>query len=312
MSCTLLAIWLAVAADPAAGAVEPGAPKPIVRKIPDAMVQATADVEVAAQEAGLLSEVCVREGQTLARGDPVAQIADREVRIERQRKQLELEAARRQVENDVDIRFARKSAEVAEAELRRAKESRQIYAKSVSDTEADRLELVVQRARLEVEQAEYDAEIAELTRRIKQGELEAVEAQIERRRVVAPLAGVVANVYRQPGEWVEPGDAVVRIVRVDRLRVEGFLPLAEFDEWIAGAAVRLRVGGPEDPAPKLEGKIVFVSPEVDPVNSQIRVWAEVENRQMRLRPGMRVALEICPPPDAPLAEPPVAEAAETK
>jgi multidrug efflux pump subunit AcrA (membrane-fusion protein) len=45
---------------------------------------------------------------------------------------------------------------------------------------------------------------------------------------------------------------------------------------------------------------VFVSPEVDPVNGQVRVWAEVENRDGQLRPGVHGKLSIGPTPaDAP-------------
>ncbi len=46
--------------------------------------------------------------------------------------------------------------------------------------------------------------------------------------------------------------------------------------------------------------MVFVSPEVDPVNGQARIWAEVENRGGELRPGLHGKLSIAPQPaDAP-------------
>jgi len=40
------------------------------------------------------------------------------------------------------------------------------------------------------------------------------------------------------------------------------------------------------------GKLAFVSPEVDPVNGQVRIWAEVENAEQSLRPGIRGTLEL--------------------
>ncbi len=42
------------------------------------------------------------------------------------------------------------------------------------------------------------------------------------------------------------------------------------------------------------GHIVFVNPEIDPLNSQVRVWAEVENPDLKLRPGMQATLTIEP------------------
>jgi multidrug efflux pump subunit AcrA (membrane-fusion protein) len=40
------------------------------------------------------------------------------------------------------------------------------------------------------------------------------------------------------------------------------------------------------------GKIVFIDPEIDPVNAQVRVWVEVPNPGLRLRPGMRANMTL--------------------
>ena len=42
------------------------------------------------------------------------------------------------------------------------------------------------------------------------------------------------------------------------------------------------------------GKLVFVNPEISPVNGQMRVWAEIENHDLKLRPGLRGSLTILP------------------
>ena len=39
---------------------------------------------------------------------------------------------------------------------------------------------------------------------------------------------------------------------------------------------------------------MFVSPEVNPVNGQIRVWAELENQDLLLRPGVAAEMTIEP------------------
>jgi len=195
----------------------------------------------------------------------------------------------------VNIRFAKKSAEVAKAELRRSMESYKIYPKSISDSEMDRLRLVVQRAELEVEQAEYEFEIAELAWRIKENEYQAAEEKVRRRKINAPLSGVVVDVHRRAGEWVELGETVLRVLRIDRLRAEGFLRAEDVRGDLVGAPVRLRVDLPEKAGAEFPGKIVFLSPEIDPVNAQIRVWAEVDNRGLKLHPGMRAKIIVEPP-----------------
>jgi macrolide-specific efflux system membrane fusion protein len=40
------------------------------------------------------------------------------------------------------------------------------------------------------------------------------------------------------------------------------------------------------------GKIVFVSPEVDPITGQVRIWAEIDNRDGRLRPGQPARMAV--------------------
>jgi macrolide-specific efflux system membrane fusion protein len=97
-----------------------------------------------------------------------------------------------------------------------------------------------------------------------------------------------------------------RIVRIDRLRVEAFLDSQHAAGSLVGRDVTLTIEPARGEPRTYSGKIVFVSPEVDPVNGQIRVWAEVENRGGQLRPGVHGKLAIASPPaDAP--KPVVAE-----
>ncbi len=81
-------------------------------------------------------------------GGIVARIEDAEARLTHERARTEFEIARKQADNDLKIRVARKSTEVARAELKRAMESVEKYKKSVSDTELDRLRLAAERAEL--------------------------------------------------------------------------------------------------------------------------------------------------------------------
>jgi multidrug efflux pump subunit AcrA (membrane-fusion protein) len=56
--------------------------------------------------------------------------------------------------------------------------------------------------------------------------------------------------------------------------------------------VRLSVDLPDAPGTVFPGKIVFLDPEIDPVNAQVRIWAEVENTGLQLRPGMRASMKL--------------------
>jgi macrolide-specific efflux system membrane fusion protein len=113
------------------------------------------------------------------------------------------------------------------------------------------------------------------------------------------LDGVVVDVRRHVGEWVQPGDVVLHVVRLDRLRVEGFVKAADVPaSRIRGRNVTVTVevagqGGKE--RHEVTGKVVFVSPLLQ-TGGDYRVWAEVKNQQQDgqwlLQPGQPVSMRI--------------------
>jgi len=267
-------------------------------EVPSMLIQLVEQVDVPAQAAGILTDVEVQEGCMVDEGTLLARIMDVEARHAETQAKTQLEIARLNAENDVNVRYARKSAEVAKAELQRALNSNKKYAGSVSASEIDRLKLATERAVLEIEQAERDFLIVKHMQRIKETEYQLACYRVRQREIVAPLAGMVAQVNRFRGEWVEPKDPVLRILRIDRLRVEGFLNVKDVRRDLQGCPVTLTVDLPGRPGAEFPGKIVFLSPEIDPVNAQIRVWAEVENVGLRLRPEMRAKMTVEPSPAA--------------
>jgi macrolide-specific efflux system membrane fusion protein len=259
------------------------APAPL--EVESVVLRLLEEAEVPAQEAGVVTKVAVREGQRVKEGELLAQIDDQVAQLAEQAALAQFEIARAKATNDVRIRFTKKALEVSEAELRRSTDSIERFAKSVSQSQLDVERLTVQKNRLESEQADHEQRVATLEMNAKENELSAARAQEVRRRILAPIDGVIVQTYVRKGEWVEPGQKALRIVNADRLKAEGFLPAQAATTVSPGQAVTLTVElGNEQPA-KWSGKIVFVSPEVDPITGQVRVWAEIDNRDGRLRPG---------------------------
>ncbi len=257
---------------------------------PTMVIRLVEQVDAPARETGALGIVNATEGQIIVAGTLLAQIEDNEANLALEHVTIELESARRNSENDINIRFAKKSYEVARAELQRCIDSVQKSPKSVSDSEMDRLRLLVDKGGLEVEQAQRDFATAVSSRKIKENECKLAREKLDRHRIIAPIGGVVVRAYRSRGEWVKPGDSVVRILRLDRLRAEGFLKSHDVTPDLQGRAVKLTVDFPDDLGHVFAGKITFIDPEVDPVNAQVRVWAEVQNQDLRLRPGMQAKM----------------------
>jgi macrolide-specific efflux system membrane fusion protein len=288
--------WLATMLVVGAMAAPQTADEPRTIEIPSAVVKIAEEAAVPSSEAGAIARLAVREGQMVEADAVLAELRDTVERLTVERAELEAEIAAKRAASDVSVQYAMKSSEVARAELKRSEETNTKYPKTVSDTELNRQRLVRDRGELEVKQAEREQEIAVLTRTIRENEKKAAEQALARRTIRAPLAGMVVELPRRRGEWVQPGETVARVVRLDRLRVEGFLAAKDARLELVGREVVVRLAKASEGPPPLakprdyRGRIVFVSPEIDPINDQVRIWAEVDNRDMRLRPGMQAAL----------------------
>lgn len=263
-------------------------------EIPGAVLKIVDDVAVPAAEAGVLAEIVAKEGKLVAEGDALAKILDSDVRLTVEKTKLEADIAHRKAENDVNLRFAIKSTEVARAELRRSQETNEKYPKTVSDSELDRQRLTVEKSELETKQAEHEREVAGLTKDVKDNEHRTALDQLGRRTIAAPIRGMVVELHRKKGEWVQPGDTVARVIRLDKLRAEGFLPAKHAGMDLVGGKVTLKLVTPGGEELSCPGEITFVSPEIDPLNAQVRIWAEVENAELKLRPGMQATLVVEP------------------
>lgn len=267
---------------------------PAALEIPSVIVKVSEEVAVPARDAGVLAKVAAKEGQLVEVGDTVAALLDTDVRLAVERARLEADIAARKSKNEVDLLYARKSTEVARAELARSLETNGKYPRTVSNSELDRQRLLVEQGDLQTKKAEHERDVAGLEREIRDNEYQTAREQLDRRTIAAPLRGMVVEVLRRSGEWVQPGDSIVRIVRLDRLKAEGFLPVKHAGLDLVNRKVKLIANTMDEQTLEATGQIVFISPEIDPLNSQVRFWAEIENAELKLRPGMTATLTIEP------------------
>jgi len=270
-------------------------PDPVLERC---LVSLVEEAKVPAREAGVLFELVAREGDVVARGDVIAKIDDNQPQMERRKAKAEHEQAVAKAESDVDVRYAVAAEKVAQIEYEKAAESDRKVPGSVTRVELNRLQLNEQKSELQIEQAQLERKLAELAAAAKGVEVEAAENAIERRLVTSPLAGIVVQVFPHQGEWMQPGDPLARVVRADKLRVEGYVDSTRWNpEQVRDRPVTAEVVLAENRREKFAGRIVFTSPIVES-GGDYRVFAEVENRQAEgtqqwlLRAGQTATLVI--------------------
>jgi multidrug efflux pump subunit AcrA (membrane-fusion protein) len=288
----ILAVLLLAA--PAAAQQPTVKPEPVLERC---LVSLVEEAKVSAGEAGLLVEVTVKPGDTVTAGQAIAKIDDDQPQMEKRKAQAEYEQAFAKSESDVDIRYAVAAERVAEAESNKAKESHTKVPGSVTEVERERLKLNEQKSELQIEQAQLEQSLSKLAALSKQVEVQTAEINIKRRLITSPLDGVVVDVLRHQGEWMQLGEPLAHLVRTDRLRVEGYVDAAKYDpEEIRGRPVTVEVRLANDRRERFEGKIVFVSPLVES-GGDYRVFAEVPNRKAAsgewlLRAGQTASMTI--------------------
>lgn len=269
------------------GAVE--SPPTIV--ISHAQLSLIENVRLSTRDPGIVEAVPVREGETISSGDTIAKLDQRLFQAEQEAAAKELAIAKQETNNDVDLQYAKVSTEVNEKVLDRSRGAVKQFAKSVSVTELEKLELELKRAQLSGEQAERKLAINELTEQLKAAELKIATAKLEYREIKSPIDGMVVEVLKQPGEWINSGEPIARIVSLDRLRVKGLSRAETIRNLKVGDAAKFNA--------ILDGKtvsvaatLVFVSPEIDPVEQDFVIWAEIDNTDRQLYPGIVGELEI--------------------
>jgi multidrug efflux pump subunit AcrA (membrane-fusion protein) len=249
----------------------------------------------------------------------------REAELEKSRLEIAARISQTLAGSDVSVRLAEKTREVAQFELNRAQKAKDAFSGSVSNAELNRLQVLFDQRTLEIEKAREDRTVASLkpeadqaavlqqtetiartqlltsereqeqhvartSLEVAHNELALARLQLDRRRLIAPFSATIVAIERQPSEWVEPGTSVIRLIQLDQLRVEGFVGADEATQIIAGQKVVITFAG--DQLPAIDGLVTFISPEIDAVNQQVRVWAEFENSNHRVRPGLVASMKV--------------------
>ena len=268
------------------------------------------DVDIPAQEAGVLMEFHVREGSVVAVGADLAKVDDADAQVRLKSAQLELSVAKKEAENDINVKAAKAAYAVADAELKQSLEINRNAPGSIPETQIEREKLTKIRSNLQIDVAELEYEVAQLTSDVRQAQVDVGNLSVNRRQVKSPIAGVVEQRYRDVGEWVQPGEPIMQVIRMDQLRIEGFLradevlPTDVLNKEVSVEVVFRKTaasqssdnGASNSLLQPFKGSLVFVSNQVQ-AGGEYKVWAEVENRQTPdgqwvLRPGMVATMKI--------------------
>jgi RND family efflux transporter MFP subunit len=162
------------------------------------------------------------------------------------------------------------------------------------------------KAEAEVKVAHWMSLEAVEQREVNKADLALAEQAVREHTIVAPFDGVVYERLKNPGESVRANEAVVRLGNLDKLRAWTYVPLDYFSRVKEGQVVEFQprlqgMRGAHLPIEqkRFRGKITFVDPQIQPVaETAVRIYAEFENKDKELRPGLKGVMTVYLTPEA--------------
>ncbi|MDU0352674.1 efflux RND transporter periplasmic adaptor subunit [Paraglaciecola aquimarina] len=121
-------------------------------------------------------------------------------------------------------------------------------------------------------------------------QLEVAKTQLDELELRAPFGGLLGVRNVSVGALVEPGDLIVTLddmssIKVDFTIAEQHLPSVHSGQTVSATSVAY-------PGETFTGKISNIASRVDPITRAIQIRAVVDNKDLKLRPGMLLQLNV--------------------
>ena len=250
----------------------------------DSFTEPYRTINVSSAEQGVITKMLVKEGDTVHEGQLLATL-DTDVL------EAALEIAKVSKESMGRIKSASAAAELKKDRFKKLQDLQ-------ADGHAHAEEVSHAKAELEIAEAELLA--AKEEQKIKELEYARIGTQIERRKIISPIDGIVTKLHKEVSEQVAATDPIVlTLVQCDRLTVIFPVATSEVNRFSVGQKVAVNFPGDTTAA---KGSIETVSQVTDPESGTVRVKVIIDNAQKHYRSGMACFLSIIPTPQtAPMA-----------
>ncbi|MCX5655348.1 MAG: efflux RND transporter periplasmic adaptor subunit [Planctomycetota bacterium] len=268
---------IAVALAATASAKAPAPPASTEAYAEEVFTQPSKAIELAAAVGGIIKTVGADEGSVVKAGDVILALDD-------STEELACRAARLEAESDADEQGARATMEQAQEEARITKQL------SAEGAEAQLLYL---QKKMAYDVALYKYELAKKNRQKAMVDAEATKVALERKKIRAPVAGIVTRKPKGVGEAAQPLETVAHMAVIDPLHIIIHPPARMLGMFKASQTLAVEVLEPRRQS--VSTKVQIVNPVVDPASNTFRVRLAVENPDGRISAGVRVRVTVAGP-----------------
>jgi membrane fusion protein (multidrug efflux system) len=139
-----------------------------------------------------------------------------------------------------------------------------------------------------VSQAQVDSDAADL--KSKRALVEQQKATVAKKAIHAPFSGELGITTVNPGQYLNPGDKVVSLEKIDPIYIDFSVP----QKQVAGLSTGQRLSLTSDAFPGAEfaGKITALNPKIDSTTRNVQLEATLANPKHQLLPGMFANVKV--------------------
>ncbi len=214
------------------------------------------DVTISSKKSGFIGKIFVKEGDRVKKGQILVQLDDVDARL-----QLEMSEAK--------VKEAEVSLETDRSTLTRYQKL--LDSKVIPQQTFDDLNLKVKLDETRLTMAKTEVNMA--------------RQSLSDHRILSPVEGVVHLKVAALGEHVNvaPKDEILKIVQMDPLEIEFYVPESLAGVIHTGSKIQFFVKAFSEE--KFFAVIQFISPAADPTTRNVKMKATVQNPSYRLKPG---------------------------
>jgi membrane fusion protein, multidrug efflux system len=249
--------------------------------------RADRQVQVRAETSATVISEPLRKGAYVETGDLLCQLdpGTREARLAEARAKL-TEATSRVPESEARLIEAKARLEEAKVNWNAAsKLSRDGYA---SETRLISSQATVATAKAGIKAAESGLEATRAGIESAAAAVAAAKRELDKLVIKAPFGGLLESDTAELGSLMQPGSLCATVIRLDPIKLVGFVPETEVDRVSVGAQAGARlVSGRE-----VRGRVTFLSRSADPTTRTFEVEIAVDNADLSIRDGQTAEILI--------------------
>ena len=235
-------------------------------------------IDVLAQREGMVAQITAELGTRVQKGQLLAQLDDRQLQAQRDAAEAKIKTI------EADVQTWEAEAKVLQNDYERDQEMFKASLITAKQLEHSRYKQIG---------SGYQLEGVRQQLKTAKAELRNLDLELEKTRITAPFAGVVARRYVRNGQRVALNDRLFWVTATEPINVQFTLPDTFLGKIASGSSVT--VISQQSPELKATARVKAVSPVSDPASSTIEVLAELNGPTAGMTPGTTAVVRVARP-----------------